>query len=39
MEYERDISSAKFTANSRQISSDLLLDVSSGTFQKALVDE
>jgi hypothetical protein len=35
----RDISSVKFTAISRQFSPDLLLGVSAGIFQTALVDE
>jgi hypothetical protein len=38
VEYERDISSAKFTAIFA-ISSDFLLDVSVGICRRALVDE
>jgi hypothetical protein len=37
-EHERDISSAKFTAISRQVSPDSLLGVCACIFQKALVD-
>jgi hypothetical protein len=36
--YESDILSAKLTAISRQVSLDLLLGVSAGTCQRALVD-
>jgi hypothetical protein len=36
-EYKKDISSAKFTVLSRQISSDSLLAVSDGMCQRALV--
>jgi hypothetical protein len=38
-EYEGDISSAKFTANSRKVSADSLLGVSAGYCQRALVDK
>jgi hypothetical protein len=38
-EYERDTSSAKFTAISSQVSPDSVLGVLAGTCQKALVDE
>jgi hypothetical protein len=38
-EYERDISSAKFTSISRQVSPDSLLNVSAGMCQIPLVDE
>jgi hypothetical protein len=38
-EYEREISSAKFTATYHQVSPDLLLGVSAGICQTALVDE
>jgi hypothetical protein len=38
-EYEGDISSAIFTAISRQVSLDSLLDISSGICYRALVDE
>jgi hypothetical protein len=37
--YERNISSAKFTAISRKFSPDSLLEVSAGIFQRAQVDE
>jgi hypothetical protein len=36
-EYERDISSAKFAAISRQVSPDSLLGASAGICQRALV--
>jgi hypothetical protein len=36
-EYERDISSAKFTAISRQLSPESLHGISAGIFQRALV--
>jgi hypothetical protein len=38
-EYERDISLAKFTATSLQVSPDSLLGVSAGICQRAVVDE
>jgi hypothetical protein len=38
-EHERDILSTKFTAISRQVSPNLLLDVSAGICQRGLVDE
>jgi hypothetical protein len=38
-EYERDTSSAKFIAISRQVSTDSPLRVSAGIFQTALVHE
>jgi hypothetical protein len=38
-EYERDISSAKFTTNSQHISPNRLLGVSAGHSQGALVNE
>jgi hypothetical protein len=38
-EYEREISSAKFTAMSRQVSPDSQLGISVGICQRALVDE
>jgi len=38
-EYERDTSSPKYTAIFRQVSSPLLLGVSAGYCQRALVDE
>jgi hypothetical protein len=38
-EYERDISSTKFTAISHQVSLDLLLGVFAGICQRVLVDE
>jgi hypothetical protein len=38
-EYERDISSAKFAAISRQVCPDSLLSVSAGIWQRDLVNE
>jgi hypothetical protein len=38
-EYERDIPLTKFTTISRQVSSDLLLGVSAGYYQRGLADE
>jgi hypothetical protein len=38
-EYERNILSAKFTAIVRQVFHDLLLGVSAGVCQRALLDE
>jgi hypothetical protein len=37
--YERDISSAKYTSISLQVSPYSLLDISSGIYQRVLVDE
>jgi hypothetical protein len=39
VEYDGDILSEKFTAISRQVSPDPLLDVSAGVCHSALVDE
>jgi hypothetical protein len=38
VEYERDISSTTFISTSRQVSTDLLVGVSAGIFQGALVE-
>jgi hypothetical protein len=38
-EYERDISSSKFIAISRQVTPDSLLGVSAGVCQRSVVDK